>query len=163
LPDFPTARVWADDTTLRALLDHLAAHFDTKGTNCPLCLQRVRLSHRKLNRGHVLFMLDLARLSTTEDPWVHRKQCTSTKNRDYNVVKDWGLIRMKPNDTDPTKKESGYWRLTDKGERFLRGKVRVPKYVYIYNNTVLGESDETVAVGDAWGEAFDFEDFMAGF
>lgn len=41
---------------------------------------------------------------------------------------------------------SGAWKITEKGQNFLAGNITVPKYLYIYDDTVLGVSKEQVNV-----------------
>ncbi len=79
---------------------------------------------------------------------------------DYAKLRHWGLAELKPNDDDPSKKDSGLWRPTEKGRRFAYRQIRVPRYVYLYKNKVMGFSEETISIEEALKVSFDYDDLM---
>lgn len=137
-----------------------------KGTTCPCCDQYVRLYKRKLNANMAEFLCSLVRnyqvkhliADYDEDVWIHFKECKFT-GLDYAYLALWGLMETKAN-LDPAKKGSGLWRPTQKGIDFARGKVSVPSHVHIYNNVVMGWSDTTVSIREAFDRYFDYAELM---
>ena len=73
----------------------------------------------------------------------------------------WGLAENKPNEDDPSKKHTGFWRITRRGRRFVQGRIRIPSHVYLYDNERWGMTTETkVNIEDALGEPFDYQELM---
>jgi len=48
-----------------------------------------------------------------------------------------------------------------KGEDFLNGRIKIPKYIYTYNAGVLEVSEEKVSVHEALPVDFSYTDMMA--
>ena len=143
-----------DNTTLGEAKAHLMANIDA-GTPCPCCNQRVQLYRRRLRANHARFLVDLVRLSTPEEPWVHYRRCFF-RGRDYNFLPDFGLA-----ETGPT--GSGLWRPTQLGVSFVTDDARVPAWVGIYNNTLISRSEETVTIHHCLvGTSFDLEALLSG-
>ena len=46
----------------------------------------------------------------------------------------------KPNEDDPSKKDSGYWRITRKGARFVRNRIRISKRIFLRLGEFKGEA-----------------------
>jgi len=71
----------------------------------------------------------------------------------------WGLAERQPSG-DRAAKHSGWWRATDKGNRFARGLITVPKEVYTYNAEVLYFGADEIHIKDTFKTVFDYEQVM---
>ena len=69
----------------------------------------------------------------------------------------WGLIE--PTMTDDGIR-SGWWHITEKGRKFVEGKVSVPKWAYVYDGNLLEVSGEEVFITECLGKRFDFIELM---
>lgn len=105
---------------------------------CECCGQKIMTYKRSLRKALVDGMVKLHNgesLMNWKEIWV----------TDIKILKFWGFIY-----TDEQKK-ANIW-LTRKGEKFLQGKVRVPKTAFVYNNTLQnppeGYEEEYVSVTD---------------
>lgn len=78
------------------------------------------------------------------------------------LLHQWGLIEEVPDDADPQKKKAGFYRVTERGVQFVRGEIRVNKFVYLYDNRLLNISGdtETVSMQEALGDRFDYQELM---
>ena len=65
-----------------------------------------------------------------------------------------------PNTEDADKKNSGYWKITQKGIDFVNNKIQVPSHVHIYNGKVLGFADTTTNIIKSLGTKFSFYELM---
>ena len=142
----------------------LRANWD-KGTKCPCCGQYVKLYARSINNGLAHFLCQLYKLNKHED-FVHINDIVEPlhymSTSHYGTLKYWGLIEQQPNVDDSTKKHTGYWRLTDLGNKFVERQVSVPKYAYTYNSKLVEFSEENVYIFSCFKEKFDYEKLMYG-
>ena len=70
-----------------------------------------------------------------------------------------GAIESRQND-DPSKKSSGYWRVTDKGRGFLALQITVPKTAVVYNNRLERLEGVFITIQEALGKKFNYEELM---
>lgn len=135
------------------------ALIEGKPTQCNDCGQRVARYKITLNSGMAMSLIWLAKASKYDsNSWIHI-QSTATRmvlaSRSYPKLQHWGLIEPSLN-LDPTKKDSGKWRITEKGLRFVRAEESVPSFYLVYDNKVLEWSDRTVSIVGALGKKFDY-------
>src|SRR5258708_6084709 len=78
-----------------------------------------------------------------------------TNNESHNFQKLRFHARIAPADKDNPK--SGEWLITERGGKFLRGEIAVPKKVMIFRNKVLDHSKELIHILELRGKipAFD--------
>jgi len=69
----------------------------------------------------------------------------------------WDFIEPLRNE-DTAKRCSGKWRITEKGKQFLKGSLSVPKYMHVYNDQVVGQSDKTVRAEDVANKKFNYQE-----
>lgn len=138
---------------------------DGDGTTCPVCTQLVKLYRRKLNSGMARILIWLVREAANyPEGWVPVADTAPTFVRRSNEVSRlalWGLVEDQPSDT-PARRNSGVWRPTDNGRRFALRTLRVPSHVLIFNNVIYGWSAEQIDIDGALGEAFRYDELMAG-
>lgn len=139
----------------------------SKGARCPCCQQRVKIYPRRLGEEHCVFLKNLLRHKNDPEmsDWVHHSVANTYKNknsRGYHSLQWFGLAETGAcGDLKPKKKMSGYWRITPKGEAFLRDRLRVPKYIYTYNAEVVDVSEETVNVIEALPVNFNYYEMIS--
>lgn len=141
------ARAW-----LRARLD--------KGADCPLCTQRAQTYRRKINAGMARSLIAMYQINGLD--WVHVPSQLSARSREEGKLAYWGLVEERDLKRDDGGR-AGEWRVTPRGEQFLRAKISVPKYAHVFNGRVMGfDMSETITVKDALGDKFDYSELMAG-
>lgn len=139
------ARAW-----LRARLD--------KGAPCPLCQQHSKMYRRKINSGMARSLIHMYRSAGTS--WIHVR-LIGAKSREEGKLAYWGLVEEQKG-AGLHGGRAGYWRVTRKGEDFLNGHLKVPKYAKVYNGQVYGFEGDDVSIKDALGTKFDYEELMKG-
>ena len=157
LPDFET---------LQEAKEHLRENWE-KGTDCPCCGQFVKLYKRKLNSSmaYVLILMMNRENRFDEDGWVHvEKYLKSMKTAvslrgDYAKLRYWQLIEQMEN-TDTSKKDSGFWRITERGVKFAKGDIALPKRVNLYNGKIVGWDEDHSDIKEALGDKFDYAELM---
>ncbi len=141
------------------------------GTRCPCCERPVKEYKRNLNSGMTLALIHMARVTirrNVDNGWMHiddfgafalngeKYQCT---NLEYSKLRFFGLIESSGEAGERTP-SAGCWRVTQTGFRFLRGG-RVPKWVRVYLNQKIEESEESVTAREALNVKFDFDELMS--
>jgi hypothetical protein len=58
---------------------------------------------------------------------------------------------------------SGLWKPTLKGIRFADDMGAVPKYVYVYDNTVRGFEGPDIGIEEALGSKYNYVEIMANY
>jgi len=137
------------------------------GVKCPCCNQFVKVYKRKFHgsMGRVLMLMCRAHWTgkTDDDGYTHVENLLVALGNNTKGVqgkmKYWGLVESKPPATTD-KKTSGLWRPTHKGFLFAQNRVRVPKHVYVYNDSVLGFGNELVYIREVLPEKFNYQELM---
>lgn len=125
-----------------------------KGAYCPCCGQFVKAYRRIIRGNHARFLLDVARKTSKEQPWVHYKKCIFG-GRDYNYLRHFGLAE--------TQERTGFWQVTEFGMDFIREKASIPAWIVVYNNKVLDKATNVVTIRDCLKRGgFDYDALMAG-
>jgi hypothetical protein len=126
------------------------------GSNCPCCGQFAKAYKRRIRGNHTRFLVDVARLATVEDPWVHYSKCFFA-GRDYAYLRHFGLAE--------TREREGLWKITPHGERFLLGEegAGVPEWILVFNNAVVARAEKIMSARDCLAQGgFDYDDLMHG-
>jgi hypothetical protein len=142
----------------------LRANFE-KGVDCPCCGQFVKLYKRKLNSGMAITILRIYNESIDDfGKWIPVKEflrINKYKNsHDWTLLKHWGLLEEKEIVKDSEDNNSGFWKITPKGRQFVMNEINVPNKVHIYNNKVLGFSDDQTNIIDSLGKNFNYTELM---
>ena len=132
-------------------------------TRCPTCDQHVKEYKKSLSSNSARFLFSLVSISRTKpEGWVHYSDCIYN-SRNYPEVAYWGLAHTQ-RDESKEKKTSGLWKPTRLGIDFINNKVKIPKYVHVYNSKVVKFDDkESISIIDAFGNKFSYEDLMREF
>jgi hypothetical protein len=138
-----------------------------KGLHCPCCNQWVRLNPYTCHhsRARVLIILHKATVEYRTDPsgFIHVEDYLVDLGVKIKGVvgkmKYWGLVEAMPND-DPSKKTSGYWRITDKGMQFVNREITVPQKAFVFDDKVYKFSTNEISIVEALGKKFDYSELM---
>lgn len=146
-------------TALSEVRDWLFDHVRT-GAKCPACGRRVKQDAYSIEKGWIDIMFLVL---NDPDEWVH-VQKFKTAGRKDSMLRHWGLLERRTGarleDGNPN---SGHYRITDLGRRFLMGLERVPRRILLYDGKFSYEDpDDLIDVYDAYGHRFNYEDFMRG-
>lgn len=154
--------------TLAEVKIHLRKNWE-KGTKCPACGQHVQVYRYKLFMTSAVALIQLYILSiknpTTEYFHVSKfAEANTTKIRSphFAELRFWNLVRPMDSKTG-THNASGFWKITEKGKTFVRGRESVAKYIKIYNNKFVGFEGDQVTIKDCLGNKFDYSEVMFGY
>jgi hypothetical protein len=132
-----------------------------EGATCPCCEQHVQVYRRSINAGMAFALILLSRKPSSDSGWIDIRAVDGLRGGDYAKLRHWGLLEQRPN-TDPKKKWSGLWRLTQLGRQFVHDQARVQRYAHVYNGRVLTFSGEDVSIRRCLGRKFDYEELVSG-
>ena len=127
---------------------------------CPCCGRNAKIYTRLLNSGMARDLIRLYQMRTNGQPqhgWVEWRQLWSKARgagREFQRLRHWNLIEQHPED-------SAFWRITQKGESFTLGFIRVPRYLTEFATQPRAFSDETTHIREAITEPFDYDELMA--
>lgn len=130
--------------------------------DCPTCGRHAQIYRRKFHSSMALQLIRLYRLGGAHD-YIHASQLIihgMAGSGDFSKGKYWELIIPKPAANDDPSKCSGLWMLTDDGLAFVRGQLRIPREVFIFDDKVEGRSAETVNITEALGSKFNYYELM---
>lgn len=167
-----------DATPLAEVKKHIEDN-TKEGVRCPVCGRYCKVYTYHLHSSMVECLIGLVQVykrklkkysEMSELPkggvWVHVRSVPVrggvAANRGGHLAKcqHWGLVAPKPNDDDPTKRSSGYWRPTQLGINFVNGLDELPSYVLLYQNEVQGVSPKTIHIKEALGKRINYEELM---
>lgn len=129
-----------------------------KGAPCPLCAQHAKLYKRKINSGMARSLIHMYR--SAGKSWIHVR-LIGARSREEGKLAYWGLVEEQQG-AGLHGGRAGYWRVTDKGEAFIQGQLKVPLYAKVYNGQVRGFDGSSVSIKDALGTKFNYEELMQG-
>lgn len=175
-------------TTLNEATEWLAERFDA-GVHCPCCGQLVKRYKRKLNSSMAYVLILLfhreqyglagdADSFKTIGPYVHVPSylvwCTrrtpamaAATRGDWAKLVHWDLIEAMPGqEREDGSKRAGFYKVTAKGDLFVNNALLVPAHIYLYNQEVQAQPDDTqipmVSIRDALGVKFNYAELMEG-
>lgn len=141
---------------VRGMLMDRAEH---GGCLCPLCSQIVRVYKYTLNQLMVACLMGLGRVTTPTGDFVHVSRIpVEGKGRKAVEARAFGGVLAKLRYWDLIEGDgvqsqgagsvrgSGRWRITQRGEGFLRGDVCVERYIYLYNGSLLRRDGELISI-----------------
>jgi hypothetical protein len=139
------ARIW-----LREMLD--------EGVICPCCGQRAQRYRWTLPGSAVRYLLRMYELGGTVGFVESRLAKPAGTPQVSHIPAMWGLLEEE-RERRPDGGKSGWWRVTDVGERFIMGDP-IPKYAYVYNGRVEGHDGSPQTISDRLGRPFNWHDHM---
>jgi len=162
-----------DDTTV-TLADAkvwLRARVVKEGAECPCCSQYAKIYKRIFNSGMAYCVINLFKIEKElqpKDGWLLvvellEKRGINANSVEYSKLKYWGLLEKHPPRENKKSGSShvGLWRLTPLARAFVDGNATIPSWVKDFDNRVLEMSKEPVAIRQALGKKYNYDEMMA--
>ena len=138
-----------------------------QGCVCPVCDQSVKLYKRNLNRGMASLLLEIFKAARAQDAeYLHVSRHflelkDNAVGREYSKLRFWGLLEEEPGERQ-NGNGTGRWRVTPKGEAFIKGRVSVPRCALVFNNQLIGYDDEgdRITIRGALENHFDYDELV---
>jgi len=130
---------------------------------CPCCKHRHKVYKRTIDFSTALtlaYMYKAGGLVAVHVSKVQRKYGNINSGGYFAQLRFWGLIEESKNHDIKGGRQSGYWRVTEKGEQFVKGIIIIPKYVHVLRNECLGHSGDLISIVDCLPEDFDYKTMM---
>jgi hypothetical protein len=143
------------------------------GTRCPCCGQQMRIYKYCITGEMARVLLFLYRLFS-EYPNCQPVHLESVLRKVYgtkmprgnkhSLLRHWGLIgRSETRYSKHLKQRTGgCYTITEKGIDFSKGNIKIPKWIYVYDNVCLGVSlEESVNIVQTIGQKFSLSDCLS--
>jgi hypothetical protein len=151
--DFP------DDMPVGEAREKMNERVWQEGQRCPVCIQWAKVYRWRLYATAARFLVRLYRAGGT-DTFVESKTVkVPGQGGDATRLRHWRLVEHEK-ERRPDGGRSGFWRVTERGERFVRGEIAVPKYAYTYDGRCLLLNGDPGTISDVLGESFDYADYV---
>lgn len=122
-----------------------------EGEKCPCCGQFSKIYRRNIHHTMASALIKLYNAGG-ELGYVHVASIAGPAC-EAGKLRFWGLL-------EPDPRRRGWWRLTQRGVRFVKGEESVRKYAHTFNNELLFSSGPTVTINDCLGSSFDYAALM---
>jgi len=149
---------WDDGMTLGEARDWLRERIED-GEECPCCRQFAKVYRRRLYATMAHELILCWRAGGTD--WFYLPD-TIQRGGDVAKCRYWGLMQEAEGVRDDGSSRHGWWRVTDVGQRFVRGQTSVMSHARIYDGRCLGLVGEPITIQEALGQRFDYAELMAG-
>lgn len=164
------------DMPLSELQEKLKAHVRGPGAVCPVCRQLVRMVEKELSAPMAYVLILMYRHFQTASDWLDMNQYISNmvaigsevKGGEWSKMKYWQLIVERPPEKKsivnpkPPVKTQGMYKMTELGARFVLGKIKIPRSVWLYNGKVIEVHKKSVSIQECLGKDYNYEALMAG-
>jgi hypothetical protein len=130
--------------------------------DCPVCGRHAQIYRRKFHSSMALQLIRMYQLGGGKE-YIHASKLIVagvSGSGDFSKAKYWDLIFPKPTTDNEESKSNGFWILSDKGEQFVRGEIRIPREVLVFDDKVEGISTETISITEALGTKFNYQELM---
>lgn len=129
--------------------------------DCPVCGRFAKKYKAKVMSGSAANMISLFKKGGV-DSFIHFTDFhVAGSGFDFWAARHIGLVVQNSNE-DEDKKTSGCWKLTSKGEAFITKRLKIPKYVEIFNDAVIAVAQESVDIEHCLGNKFSYKQLMEG-
>lgn len=142
-----------------------------EGCVCPVCDQYVKEYRRNVDcsMAYTLILLYRYALNHGKKEWIHALQyLNSIENIPHTLhtcgiskLCYWELLKKRRDiKREDGCKHTGFYRVTKKGAYFVERKIKIPKYVYLYNNKIKRFSTEYISIDFSLGKKFNYQEIM---
>lgn len=129
---------------------------------CPCCGRHAQVYRRQIHAQIAFQLIKLYRAGGAT-AWVKLHEVLSKHGKpnisDFSITKYWGLVEQEVSN-DSAKRTSGMWRLTPTGVQFVDGGLAIPKYSFIFDDTLIRSGKELTTIGDCLGAKFNYAELM---
>ena len=131
------------------------------GGNCPCCRRWGKINGYQINSTQVRGMIWMLK-NFRKNAWVDLGKAPKwvLRSKSMATLHHWDLLEAKPKGKDEDKRASGLWRLTSHGHDFIRRRITMPKYAFVFDNKLIKHSKEQVDAVQALGKKFSYEELM---
>ncbi len=135
-----------------------------KGYICPCCSQFVKRYHRKMNANMCVTLCLLVRKKRSGFVPIEEfmRVMGHQRSGDFSYLVHWGLLEKMTGKRPDGSSKNGFYKITDKGVRFVKGEITVPQTLIIYNGKCEGFEGMQVDIKYGLGKRFDYAELMKG-
>lgn len=134
----------------------------SEGGHCPVCDRWGKLYRRGINANMARHLIWLCKQNPREDGWVDVQRTAPDwmlRSPQLGTLKHWHMVQNAPVKGSKSR-TAGLWKPTDLGLKFAYNQLFVPKYKYIYNDTVFDTEGPDVSIVDCLDDHFDYSELM---
>lgn len=104
--------------------------------NCPCCRRYAQMYKRPIGPGQAIPLLAVFK-KVGMDPYREPEVLPRKSEGQLTLTKHWGLVMPWecPSGVKDPKRQSRWWRITDRGKDWLEGEIRIAKYAYLFDDT----------------------------
>lgn len=146
-----------DRITLNQTRAFLREHMRGNGAICPSCEQAVKVYRRKLNSTLARALIQLYRHGGEHD-FIHAPSLPGDTH-EMSQASWWGLIFDEGQRREDGGR-AGFWKLSERGVRFVLGQGRIEEHAVIYNGRCVALEGQAVSILDSLGARFDYAELM---
>jgi len=137
-----------------------------RGITCPCCEQFCKDYSRRIYKTMARGLIYIVKQHDRGAEWVSSLEvgrAVGLLGGDIAKLRYWGLVEKKPLREHQDKKDSGFWRATEKGIKFAYNELKIPSHILIYNDTFLGFDPDSkdISIVDALGKNFSYHELMS--
>lgn len=134
-----------------------------KGCRCPVCEQRVQCWRRNLTTEMGYALVNVVKKWEQEQRPVRSAELRGLRGGDYSKLRYWDLVVFESESDEGEGDEGrvgGGMTPTEKGLAFVRRRISVTKYVWVYNNKPLRYEGDLISIDQLPG--FDYDSIWGG-
>lgn len=155
---------WSN-STVKAARRYVKSNLRLDGVRCPCCTRLAKIYKRPIYAAMAKALIMIVKasetLSESSNGWFHiedrildnggpaKVSLSSLTNAGYSKLAYWGLIESQSNN-------SGFWRATDLGVDFVKGRATVLSHVELYDGEFLGTVGEPVTISNVLRTSFSY-------
>lgn len=109
---------------------------DGRRIECPTCERSAAYNPKMLNFG---LCKSLQYLDGKTDWACPSRDLSHSKASAAALLRHWGLAESKVSVSKARGKDSGLWKITERGRAFVAGLITVPERILLYNGDMIGE------------------------
>lgn len=146
------------------------ANLDLKGSTCPTCDRwGERYEHSINGKTAAALVVFYAMALGDLGKYIHMEELVKNPKTplngraDFAKLRFWGLIERKTTDdrvVEGKVKNTGCYRITQRGVDFVLGNVKIEETVLLYNDTFYGFKGGEVSIHDCWDKQFNYAETM---
>lgn len=130
-----------------------------EGTDCPCCDQFAKVYERGIHATTASEMIRFWRIAGQN--WSKPIDVIGKNSPDLLKCRFWKLLEREEGFRSDGSNRVGIWRITDKGVAFIKGEISVPEKALIYNNKLLGFTENQVTIQDCLKDKFNYSELMS--
>jgi hypothetical protein len=138
------------------------------GVECPCCKNYTKQYVRKFNSGMAYGLIKIYIISKNKD-YIHvsnefiKEGISNPIKLEYSKLRYWGLLESKEKEktVNDEKDNIGYWRITDKGRKFVENKIHIKERIKLINGEFHGFDGNDINIIDALKNKFNYNELMS--